>query len=70
MTERVRRIGRHSIAFAAVVWLACFTPRTAAQTPTATAPAVLRDLTAIAELQSLFDRERDRIRIVLLLSPT
>jgi hypothetical protein len=70
MTERVRRIGRRLIAFAAVVWLTSPTPRTAAQTPTATAPTVLRDLTAIAELQSLFDRESDRTRIVLLLSPT
>ena len=70
MTERVRRIGRRSIAFAAAVWLTCLAPRATAQTPTATAPAVLRDLTAISELQSLFDRESDRTRIVLLLSPT
>ena len=69
MTERVRLIGHRLLAFAAVVWITCLSLRTAAQTPT-TAPAVLRDLTAIAELQSVFDRESDRTRIVLLLSPT
>jgi len=37
--------------------------------PAAIAP-VLRDLGGIGELRSLFDGDRGRIRVVLLLSPT
>jgi hypothetical protein len=70
MTERVRLIERRVVAFAVAACLTGLAQRPAGQTSTATAPPVLRDLTAISELQSLFDSESDRTRIVLLLSPT
>jgi hypothetical protein len=58
---------------AAIVVAACLawpSPQPLGQAP-ATAPSlVLRDLTGVGELQSQFDRDRDKIRIVLLLSPT
>ena len=36
----------------------------------ALAAPVLQDLRGLGELRSLFERDRDKIRIVLLLSPT
>jgi len=44
---------------------------TQAQTTVATAaPTTLRDLGGVAELSALFDNDLDKIRILLLLSPT
>jgi hypothetical protein len=37
--------------------------------PTAAAP-VLRDIAGTGDLQTIFEQERDKARIVLLLSPT
>jgi hypothetical protein len=45
-------------------------PRVAAQTSTAPTETILRDIAGIEELQSRFDRESDKVRVVLLLSPT
>jgi hypothetical protein len=42
----------------------------AAQTSTAPTETILRDFAGIEELQSRFDRESDKVRVVLLLSPT
>jgi hypothetical protein len=45
-------------------------PRALTQAPaTDTAPA-LQDLGGVADLRALFDADRDKVRIVLLLSPT
>jgi hypothetical protein len=50
--------------------LASPSPHALVQSPvTATAPA-LHDLRGIAEFRSLFESDRDKVRIVLLLSPT
>jgi hypothetical protein len=45
-------------------------PRGFAQTAKAPAAMMLRDLAGIEELESRFDRESDKVRVVLLLSPT
>jgi hypothetical protein len=67
---RDRIVARRGLRIAAAFWLAWSVPRAVAQTPAATAPAVLRDLAGISGLQEVFDRDSDKIRIVLLLSPT
>jgi hypothetical protein len=54
----------------AILLAAGVSPRVAAQTSTAQAGAILRDFAGIEELQSRFDRESDKVRVVLLLSPT
>ena len=41
-----------------------------AQSTSAEAAQVLQDLRGLQELRTLFERDRDKIRIVLLLSPT
>jgi hypothetical protein len=41
-----------------------------AQSGVANAAPVLKDFRGLSELRSLFERDRDKIRIVLLLSPT
>jgi len=65
MTLRIRA------AVAVAACLAWPLPQPLAKAPATTAPSVvLRDLNGVSELQSLFDRDRDKIRIVLLLSPT
>jgi hypothetical protein len=66
--HRDRLVVRYTLTFAAVLWLAGPIPRAVAQT--SAAPAVLHDLAGISDLQAVFDRESDRTRIVLLLSPT
>jgi len=40
-----------------------------ARTQTTTSPA-LRDLASIAQLQDAFDADREKVRVLLLLSPT
>jgi hypothetical protein len=70
MKPRGRIVARRGLRVAAALWLAWSVPRAVAQTPAATAPAVLRDLAGISGLQEVFDRDSDKIRIVLLLSPT
>lgn len=67
---RDRVVARRELLIAAALWLAWPVTRAVAQTPAATAPAVLRDLAGISGLQEVFDRDSDKIRIVLLLSPT
>jgi hypothetical protein len=41
-----------------------------AQSPTANAVRALQELRGLDELRDCFERDRDKIRIVLLLSPT
>jgi len=68
---RPRRIViRCGLSLAAALWLTWSVPSALAQTANATSPPVLKDLAGIPELQSLFDRDSDNTRIVLLLSPT
>ena len=69
---RHRRIGScHALLVAAATLLAAgVVPRAVAQTSTVPARTILQDFAGIEELQSRFDRESDKVRIVLLLSPT
>jgi hypothetical protein len=71
LTRRRARIAvSRVLSLAAVLWLAFPVPGAVAQRSRAAAPPVLRDLAGTAELRSIFERENDKIRIVLLLSPT
>jgi hypothetical protein len=70
MSPRRRIVVRRSLSLAAILWLGCAVPTAVAQTSTAPALAVLKDLAGVSELQSVFDRDSDKTRIVLLLSPT
>jgi hypothetical protein len=51
-------------------WLAPCASPASAQPRGPTGAAVLQDLSSISELRSLFEADRDKVRIVLLLSPT
>ena len=58
---------------AVIVATACLaspSPYVPAQSPITSAAPRLQDLRGIAEIRSLFDSDRDKVRIVLLLSPT
>ena len=70
MPRRDRIVIRCVLSLAAALWLVSSVPSAVARTANATAPPVLKDLAGISELQSLFDRDSDKTRIVLLLSPT
>jgi hypothetical protein len=61
---------RCGLSVAAAFWLSWSVPGAFAQTANATAPPVLKELAGIPELQAHFDRDSDKTRIVLLLSPT
>jgi len=52
------------------IWLASSAPPALAQSPVAISAPVLHDLNGMTELRSMFERDRDKVRIVLLLSPT
>jgi hypothetical protein len=64
MTSRIR------VAIVVAAWLVVLSPHTFAQSAVSIAPPALQDLSGIAQLQSLFDSDRDNVRVVLLLSPT
>jgi hypothetical protein len=70
MAGASRIVAWRGAAFAAIVCVVCGVAPTIGQTTAAAAPPVLRDLAGIQELQSLFDEEVDKTRVVLLLSPT
>jgi hypothetical protein len=63
-------IPRVSTALMLVAWLALCASPAFAQSPVAISAPLLHDLNGIAELRSLFETDRDTVRIVLLLSPT
>jgi hypothetical protein len=63
-------VRRRRLCVTAIFWFACSVAGAVAQQSSAPAPPVLRDLGGISELESLFDRDSDKTRIVLLLSPT
>jgi hypothetical protein len=63
-------IGRVRTAIILTAWLVTTAPPVFAQTTGATIAPVLHDLHGAAELGSLFDGDRDKVRIVMLLSPT
>ena len=50
--------------------LASPSPHARVQSPVTTVSPALHDLRGVAEFRSLFESDRDKIRIVLLLSPT
>jgi hypothetical protein len=52
------------------VALAAHPSQVRAQSTSAEAAPALQDLRGLGELRTLFERDRDKIRIVLLLSPT
>lgn len=57
-------------AIVLAAWLALPLPQPFTQAPVASAAPALQDLRGVDQLRSLFDNDRDKIRIVLLLSPT
>jgi hypothetical protein len=61
---------RRSAVIVLAVWLAWPAPHAFTQSPVTTAAPVLQDLHGVADLRSLFERDRDKVKIVLLLSPT
>ena len=63
-------IGRILAAIVMATALASPSPHALGQSPGTTVSPALHDLRGIAELRSRFDSDRDKIRIVLLLSPT
>jgi len=72
-TMRSPGIVRRSVASAiiAAAWLALPAPPALGQSRAAAAAAgALHDLPGVATLRSEFNRDRSKIRIVLLLSPT
>jgi hypothetical protein len=75
MSSETRSLGlvRRCVAAAMITaaWLAFPTPQALGQSPaTAAASATLHDLREVATLRSDFNRDRSKVRIVLLLSPT
>jgi hypothetical protein len=62
--------GRIRTALVLAVALAALPCHVRAQSAHTSAAPVLQDLRGLDELRTLFDRDRDKIRIVLLLSPT
>lgn len=62
--------GHFRAAIIAAVVLASPLHQARAQSGRATAAPVLQNLTAVGELRSQFEIDGDKIRIVLLLSPT
>jgi hypothetical protein len=67
---RTRITGLRCLALAAVLWLIYPVHGAVAQRSRAAAPPVLRDLAGTGDLQTIFEQERDKTRILLLLSPT
>ena len=63
-------VRRRSAVIVLAVWLAWPAPHAFTQSPVTTASSVLQDLHGVADLRSLFERDRDKVKIVLLLSPT
>lgn len=62
--------GRIRAAFLLAAWCLCAAPRALTQAPATNSAPALQDLSGVADLRALFDADRDKVRIVLLLSPT
>lgn len=62
--------GRIRTTFVLIVWCLCAAPRALPQAPPPDSAQALQDLRGVADLRGLFDADRGKIRIVLLLSPT
>jgi hypothetical protein len=63
-------ISRIRVAIVVAAWLVVLSPHAGAQSAVTIAPPALQDLSGLAHLQSLFDSDRDNVRLILLLSPT
>ncbi len=61
---------RRSAVIVLAAWLAWPAPQAFTQSPVTTVASVLQDLRGVAPLRSQFESDRDKVRIVLLLSPT
>jgi hypothetical protein len=61
---------RPTTAWVLTAWLAVAALPFAAQAPVAPSAPVLRDINRISDLQTTFERDAGKLRIVLLLSPT
>ena len=70
MADRGIVIGRTVVAIVVAAWLLAPPPRALAQPPVGAASLVLNELNGVGELRSVFDSDREKIRVVLLLSPT
>jgi hypothetical protein len=62
--------GRIRAAFLLTAWCLCAAPRALTQAPATHSAPALQDLSGVADLRAPFDADRDKVRIVLLLSPT
>jgi len=67
MGRTLRRSTVGAIVLLTLVWAR---PRVLAQIQPDFKPPVLHDLRGITELKTVFDQDTDKIRLVLLLSPT
>ena len=54
---------RRSAVIVLAAWLACPAPHAFTQAPLGTAAPILQDLHGVADLRSLFERDRDKVRI-------
>jgi hypothetical protein len=62
--------GRLRTTFVLAVWCLCAAPDALPQAPPLDSAQTLQDLHGVSELRGLFDSDRGKIRILLLLSPT
>jgi hypothetical protein len=65
-----RTLRRSTLGAIALLTLVCARPRVLAQIQPDIKPPALHDLRGISELKTAFDQDTDKIRLVLLLSPT
>jgi len=68
--NRVKSIVLAGLAGAALLGATTEAPRALTQATATNAAPVLRELSGVADLRALFEADRGKVRIVLLLSPT